>query len=56
MVTVEVTWTWHADEGSVVPEGDSHSCTAAVEEVDGQQTVTAFDCQGSAAEAKDMSS
>lgn len=56
MVTVEVTWTWHADEGSVVPEGDSYSCTVAVEEVDGQQTVTAFDCQGSAAEAEDMSS
>ena len=53
LVTVEVSWTWHADEGSVVPEGDSHSCTVAVEEVNGQQTVTAFDCQDSVAEAED---
>lgn len=55
LVTVEVRWQWHAADGEVVPEGDSHSCTVAVEEVEGQQTVTAFDCQNEIAEAEDMS-
>lgn len=52
-ISVEVSWTWHAPEDEVVPEGGTTSCTAAVEDVDGQQTVTAFDCtelEGSAAE------
>lgn len=56
MLTVEVSWDWHATTDEVVPEGDSHSCTVAVEEVGGQQTVTAFDCQDSIAEPEDMSS
>lgn len=43
-VTVEVSWSWHAPEEEVVPEGGTRTCTVAVEEVDGQQTVTAFDC------------
>ena len=54
LITVEVSWTWHAAKGEVVPEGDAHSCTVAVEEVDGQQTVTAFDCQDDVAQAEDM--
>ena len=54
LITVEVSWTWHAAEGEVVPEGDAHSCTVAVEEVGGQQTVTAFDCQDSVATAEQM--
>ncbi|ROZ61625.1 hypothetical protein EDL96_12775 [Kocuria soli] len=56
LITVQVSWQWHAEEGEVVPEGDSHSCTVAVEDVDGEQTVTAFDCQDAVAEPEDMSS
>lgn len=56
LITVEVSWTWHAAQGEVVPEGDSRSCTAAVEDVGGKQTVTAFDCQDDVAQEEDMSS
>ncbi|WP_181954247.1 hypothetical protein [Kocuria coralli] len=44
-ISVEVTWAWHAAEGEVVPEGGTRACTAAVEEVDGQETVTAYHCE-----------
>lgn len=56
MVTVEVSWRWHADADQVVPEGDAHSCTVAVEDVAGKQTVTAFDCQDSVAQPEEMGS
>lgn len=56
LVTVGVSWSWHADQGTVVPEGGSRSCTVAVEDVDGQQTVTAFDCQDSGTGSEGMSS
>lgn len=56
LVTVEVSWSWHADQGTVVPEGGSRSCTVAVEDVDGQQTVTAFDCQDNGTGSEGMSS
>lgn len=44
-VTVEVSWSWHASEDEVVPEGGAKTCTVAVEKKGGEQTVTAFDCQ-----------
>lgn len=44
LFTIEVQWSWHAPEGQVVPEGGTRSCTATVEEVGGQQTVTGYDC------------
>lgn len=55
LITVEVSWQWHAEEDEVVPEGGAHACTVAVEDVDGEQTVTAFDCQDNVAQAEDMS-
>lgn len=44
LFTIEVEWSWHAPESQVVPEGGTRSCTATVEEVGGQQTVTGYDC------------
>lgn len=44
LLTIEVQWSWHAPEGEVVPEGGTRSCSATVEEVSGQQTVTGYDC------------
>lgn len=55
LITVEVSWQWHAEEVEVVPEGGAHACTVAVEDVGGEQTVTAFDCQDNVAQAEDMS-
>ena len=44
-ITVEVSWSWHASEDEVVPEGGAKTCTVAVETKGGEKTVTAFDCQ-----------
>lgn len=55
-VTVEVSWSWHASEDEVVPEGGSKTCTVAVEEKGGEQTVTAFDCQETGSSSEESSS
>lgn len=55
-VTVDVSWSWHASEDEVVPEGGAKTCTVAVEKEGGQQTVTAFDCQEAGSSAEESSS